>query len=88
MLGIDGATNRLAKSISNVMILLPVPLFLEYLRVELKRETTVSAVSNITATINMLDEVVGIRLVLEFVSESCNSMRNVRRVIREKKKVK
>lgn len=51
---IDGATNRLSKSVSNVIINLPVHLPVEYLRAELKRETTVNVVAKITEDINRL----------------------------------
>lgn len=39
-IGVDGATNRLSKSVSNVIIHLPAPFFIEYLHSDLKRETS------------------------------------------------
>ena len=43
--GVDGATSRLSKSISNFIIHLPHPFFVEYRESDLQRETSLNAVS-------------------------------------------
>lgn len=88
VLGIDGATSRLPKSVSNVIIHNTKPLFIEYLRSDLKRETTVNVVDKIEDVMRRLDEQTGFQMsAYSFISESCNGMRDVRRKLVEKKLV-
>lgn len=88
VLGVDGATNRLAKSVSNVIVHTPTPFFIEYLRADLKRETTVNVVAKLEDTIKRIDESTSIRTIFSFVSDSCNGMRDVRKRLLQKKLVK
>lgn len=87
-LSIDGATDNLAKSKSNVIIYAPCPLFVEYLRSDLNRETTGNVVEKINDVVNRLDQASGIRCVTNFISDSCNGMRDVRRTLVSQKKIK
>lgn len=48
-MGMDGATNRLSKSLSNIIVHVPVPLFIEYLNAYMKRETTPNVVNKLKA---------------------------------------
>lgn len=87
-LSTDGATDNLSKSKSNVILHTPRPLFIEYLRSDLKRETTPNVVAKLTDTIRRLDETVGVKCVSNFVSDSCNGMRDVRKKLQEKQLVR
>lgn len=79
MLSIDGANDNLAKSRSNVILHTPIPLFIEYMKSDLQRETTPNVVSKLEDNIKRLDEKIGIKCVTSFVSDSCNGMRDVRK---------
>lgn len=87
-LSIDGATDNLAKSKSNVILHTPRPLFIEYLRSDLKKETTPNVVAKLTESIRSLDQTVGMKCVSNFVSDSCNGMRDVRKKLQEKNLVR
>lgn len=54
----------------------------------MKLETTVNVVSKINEAKKSLNEVVVIQSVFAIVRDSCNGMRDVRRVLVEKKNVK
>lgn len=84
-LGIDGATDNLAKSKSNVILHTPFPIFIEYIKGDLDRETTPNVVSKVEDSIRRLNEKVGSQCVNSFVSDSCNGMRDVRKKLIEKK---
>lgn len=65
--GIDRATNRLAKSVRNVIVHKPTPFFVEFLRADLKRETKTNVVDKIKNVIKLLDDVIDIKFVFAFV---------------------
>lgn len=87
-LSIDGATDNLAKSKSNVILHTPIPFFIEYMRSDLKRETTPNVVKKLEDTIKRLHEKVGMKCISSFVSDSCNGMRDVRKTLQEKNLVR
>lgn len=60
MLGIDGATIRPAKSVSNVIRHSPRPLFIEYIRSDLKADTTVNVLAKIDDLITRLENETGL----------------------------
>lgn len=70
VLGIDGASNRQSKSISDVISHVPIPLFEEYLRANLHRETTPNVATKIIDVVSRLDELVECRYVYAFISYS------------------
>jgi hypothetical protein len=77
--GLDGATNFLSRSMSNVIAHDPRPWFIEYLRADLKKESEVELSSKIVSAITRFDSFVGKQIVAGFISDSCNVMRAVRR---------
>lgn len=79
VMGIDGATNRLSKSQSNVIVHIPMPLFTEYLGSVLQRETTVNAVTKIEDVIACLTKLIKMQTIYDFVSGSCKRMKDVRK---------
>lgn len=64
---INGATNNLAKSKSNVIPNSPIPLFTDYLKSDLNRETTNNVFNKVEKTMKRLDQKVGIRCKTRFV---------------------
>lgn len=74
---IDGATDNLDNSNSNVILHTPRPLFIEYPQSDLENKTMVSVVSNITESIRIIDQTVGMKCVSNFVSDYCNGMGDV-----------
>lgn len=81
---IDGGTNFLSKSISNVILHTPIPFFVSYLRSFLKGETIQNVVAKVKGTVARLKYVIGYTPG-SFVSDSCNGMRAVRRTLLEDK---
>jgi hypothetical protein len=80
IIGMDGATNVLSRSMSNIIAHDPRPWFVEYLRADLKKESEQEEVSRkITDCISRLHNFIGKELVNGFISDSCNSMKSVRR---------
>lgn len=77
VIGIDGATNRLFKSIFNVIVHLPIPCFIESLQSDIRREITANVVQKIVDVKKRLDEMVGFDSSYAFISYSCNGMRDV-----------
>lgn len=73
---------------NNVIIHLPLPLFLEYLNADLKRETKENVESKFIDVIDRLDKVVGMPSIYPFISDSCNVIRAVKQKLFELKKVK
>lgn len=69
VIGIDEATNRLPKSVCNVIMHVPFPLFIEYLPADLNRETTANAVGKVEDLIKRLDGLVRIKISATFISD-------------------
>lgn len=82
---IDGATNVLSHLMSNFVVHTPLSFFIEYLRADLKRETTSNVVSRLKNTMGRLDEKVGFKCTNSFISDSYNGMRDVCKVLVEEK---
>lgn len=70
-MGIDGATNVLSKSNSNVILHTPITFFVEYLSSDLKRETTQDVVEKVKDTVARFKDVIDYTPD-SFVSDSCN----------------
>ncbi|KAI0558418.1 Ribonuclease H-like protein [Gracilaria domingensis] len=85
VIGIDGATNKLSKSVSNVILHTPVPLFIEYLKSDLKTDRATNVVSKIKDVMKRLDDIIGFRAGFAFVSDSCNKMRDIRTKLQNEK---
>lgn len=69
-IGVDGATNGLSRSMSNVIVHDPKPWFVEYLRTDLKKETALQVSVKIKAVVGRLDCALHKALVHAFVSDS------------------
>ncbi|KAI0557485.1 Ribonuclease H-like protein [Gracilaria domingensis] len=78
VLGIDGSTNRVSKSLCNVIVHVPVPLFIEYLRSDLNRETAENMVARLKNLLERLTVKLGQSPCFGFISDSCNAMRALR----------
>lgn len=76
-LGIDGATNVISKSMSNIIVHTRPPLFIEYLKADRKRETTASVVSKFKEVISRREGQFGFHCYISSVSVSCNGMSHV-----------
>lgn len=86
-MGIDGATNVLSKSISNVIIHTPMRFFVKYLRSDLKRETKPNVLAKIKDSISRVGELIDYSID-SFLSDSCNEMISFRRTLLEEKRFK
>ena len=97
-LGIDGATNVLSQSRSNVIAHTPLPFFIEYLRADLQKESSENLSHKVADIIDRLrtfivsgdvevleeDSMMSPpSLQLSFVSDSCKSMRSLRHYLVE-----
>ncbi|KAE8956558.1 hypothetical protein PR001_g31693, partial [Phytophthora rubi] len=87
---VDGATNVLSRSMSNVIVHDPRPWFAEYLKSNLKKDTAGEVFGKVASVISRLnefanppgtDEADQIKRVFAFVSDSCNLMRAVRTLL-------
>ena len=87
-MGVDGATDNIAKSKSNVIIHTPFPFFIDYLRGDLGRETTTNVVAKIQDSIKRVNEKTGLQCVTSFISDSCNGMRETRKRLLESGSIK
>lgn len=81
LMRIEGATNRISKSFRNVIVHIILPLFIEYLTGGLKYEKNTNIVAKIKNSISRLNKIVGMKAVFAFVSDSCNEMREVARIL-------
>ena len=81
VLSMDGATNVLSQSMSNVVAHSPSPWFVEYLKADLKKETSRNLFVKVTDVIERLHKFVGKEVVTAFISDSCNCMRLLRELI-------
>lgn len=70
VMGIYGVANRLLKSEVNVIVHVPVPLFVEYFWSDLQRETTTNIVDNMEDVIPHLIQLIGMNKIYSFVSHS------------------
>lgn len=71
--GIDGASNALSKSISNVIIHTTITVFDEYVSSDLHRKTTPNVVAKVKDTVNRVSDLVGYSPD-SFVSDNCKEM--------------
>lgn len=78
-MGNDGATNFLSRSVSNVIFHVTKPLFIEYLRGDLNRETSENEVSKLQAVSFRLDALARFSFTNSYISNSCIGMQNVRK---------
>lgn len=85
--GIDGTANALSKSICNLIKHNHYPFIIEYPRSGLTSETTPSIISKTTDLVTWMGSELGLRCQY-FISDSYNSMRNVRRAVLNKKDVR
>uniref|UniRef100_M4BS14 DUF659 domain-containing protein n=1 Tax=Hyaloperonospora arabidopsidis (strain Emoy2) TaxID=559515 RepID=M4BS14_HYAAE len=74
----DGAANVLSSSISNIIAHAPWPWFVEYLWVDLKKESADELLMKIKASIDALQHSVGQKVVNGSISDSCNVTRCLR----------
>jgi hypothetical protein len=80
IVGVDGATNVLSRSMSNVIAHTPLPWFVEYLRADLKKESEIEVANKLVNAFARLNTFMGREgVVFGFLSDSCNLMRSVRR---------
>lgn len=68
---------------SNTLVHTPLPVFIEYLRADLKTETTSNVVIRLKAIMRRFDENVGLKCANSFISDSINGVRDVRRALVE-----
>lgn len=87
ILGIDGATNVLSRSLSNVIAHDPRPWFLEYMQSDLRKETEIVLAEKVADIIHRLHFTVGRSVVCGFISDSCNVMKALRRCLLSRKMV-
>jgi hypothetical protein len=85
IIGMDGATNVLSRSVSNVIAHDPRPWFVEYLKVDLKKESQVQLTAKVVDSVAQLHRLLGKDVVTAFISDSCNVMRSLRRNLLEKR---
>lgn len=78
-MGVGGPKNGLSKSQSDLIVNVPVPVFIEYLRSYIQGETTVNVITNIEYIISRIAKCIGMKTIFAFVSDSCNGMRDVRK---------
>jgi hypothetical protein len=80
IIGVDGATNVLSRSMSNVIAHDPRPWFVEYLRADLKKESEREVSAKLVSVFTRLRTFLSDQSVsFAFLSDSCNLMRSVRR---------
>ncbi|KAF4145216.1 hypothetical protein GN958_ATG05570 [Phytophthora infestans] len=82
-LGVDGATNVLSRSLSNVIAHDPRPWFVEYLRADLKKESEPEVTKKVEESITRMHTYLDRPVVFAFVSDSCNLMRAVRKSLQD-----
>lgn len=87
-LAIDGATENIAKAILNAILHTPYPMFMELLPADMKRRKTAIVGTKLMNTIRNIEQKVGCPCVTNFISDSCDGMRNVRKKLVEQKVVK
>lgn len=87
-MAIYGATSRLSKLQSNVIVHVAVSLFIENLSSELHLETTANVVGKIEGVMCSLSDRVGISTILSFLLDSFSDMKNVRKQLKNKRNVK
>lgn len=77
---IDGATNVLSQSMRNVILYAPLPLFCRTSQIRYQARNTINVVHKLKNVMDRVEAKVGFRPQY-FVSESCNDMCDVRRVL-------
>lgn len=88
-LSINGATNMLSKSMSNVVVHIPLLFFyIEYLRSDLKRATTRNVFERLKNLLERIEREVAFKRSTSFESDRCNGMRDVRKMMMEENVVK
>lgn len=78
---IDSATKRLLKSIINIMLHTRTPLIVEYLKADMKREMTINVVLKLKNCTNHLHKELRLKSIFVFMSDSCNAMRDMYRLL-------
>ncbi|KAI0560706.1 hypothetical protein FGB62_103g016 [Gracilaria domingensis] len=78
VVGRDGATDKVSKSVSKVIIHTPLPLFLENFRSDLNTDRTFNLVFKIKDEMKRLDDIIGFTAAYAFVSVSCSLMRDAK----------
>ena len=63
-------------------------MFVEYLSSDFQRDTTPNVVQKLKATIDKIDTKVGFKCITSFISDSCNGMSDVRKVLMKNKLVR
>lgn len=79
-IGIDGATNVMARSICNVILHTPLPMFLEYLVADLRKDTASNVKAKVVDFLTRIEPLVGFKC-QSFISDSCNLMIAVRKML-------
>lgn len=79
IIGMDGATNVLSRSMSNIIAHDPRPWFVEYLPADLKKESESELATKVVSSLDRLHSFVDKKVAVAFVSDSCNAMRALRR---------
>jgi hypothetical protein len=74
----DGATNVLSRSMSNIIAHDPRPWFVEYLLADLKKESETELAAKVVSVIARLHDAVGKHLVHGFMCDKCNVMKALR----------
>lgn len=77
----NSVTDDLVQMKSNVILYVAVLLFDEYLRLDLKRETTANMVRPIGGAMQLLNHKTNIKSIFSFINASCNGVRAVCRTL-------
>ena len=86
--GFEGATNRISKLISNVIIYTCIPFFIECLGINVKRETIDYVLMKSLDVMHRLDKLVGINSSFSFIFDSFNDRYDVMKNFSYRKKRK
>lgn len=78
-LGIVGAPIIVSKSTCIAIVQKPIIFFVEYLKADVKRNTTDNIIMKLQDFMRKRNEKMGFRCCKSFLSDSCNTMRYVRK---------
>jgi len=85
VISIDGATSKSSRDVTNVIVFSPHNIFLEYLQRDLQRETSEHLAERLTDVLARLSVALGQpHNIVGFVSDSCNSMILLRKILVER----
>lgn len=87
-MGIYMATKRKSKSISNVIVHVPIQLFIEYMCADVKRETIPNVPGNLKDIISRLHKPLNTIAIHAFLTDSFNGIRDICSVLQNERFVK